>query len=133
MEEIIDDIEVKKPVHSTISKSFSDYPYLQSFLKFSYVRNPYDLVVSIYENIMSDPNIIDYYAIKNLSFFEFINWLYYVGFKKEETNYSTFYRTQTDFLTVDNVIQANNIFKFDDTFWLQTQGTAMGTPAAPLY
>jgi hypothetical protein len=27
----------------------------------------------------------------------------------------------------------NNIVTFGNTYWLQTQGTAMGTPAAPLY
>jgi hypothetical protein len=31
------------------------------------------------------------------------------------------------------IVMENNIFKFGNTFWLQTQGTAMGTPAAPLY
>jgi len=34
--------------------------------------------------------------------------------------------------TLDNVMK-NNIFTYGDTFWSQVQGTAMGTPAAPLY
>jgi len=37
------------------------------------------------------------------------------------------------FLNTLRVVMENNIFKFGDTYWLQTQGTAMGTPAAPLY
>lgn len=31
------------------------------------------------------------------------------------------------------IIMTKNIFKFGDTFWLLTTGTAMGTPAAPSY
>jgi hypothetical protein len=37
------------------------------------------------------------------------------------------------FLNILRIVMENNIFKFGDTYWLQTQGTVMGTPAAPLY
>jgi len=37
------------------------------------------------------------------------------------------------FLTTLKLVMENNIFSFSDTFWIQLQGTAMGTPAEPLY
>ncbi|MFN9982940.1 MAG: hypothetical protein ACK53Y_23630, partial [bacterium] len=37
------------------------------------------------------------------------------------------------FLNILRIIMEKSILKFGDTYWLQTQGTAMGTPAAPLY
>ena len=40
---------------------------------------------------------------------------------------------RTFFLQVLEIIMNRNIFAFDNTFWLQLHGTAMGTPAACLY
>ena len=37
------------------------------------------------------------------------------------------------FLTMLDIIMSNNISTFRDTYWQQLQGTAMGTPEAPLY
>jgi hypothetical protein len=37
------------------------------------------------------------------------------------------------FLSTLEIVMKNNIFTYGDAFWLQVQGTAMGTPAAPLY
>jgi hypothetical protein len=37
------------------------------------------------------------------------------------------------FLSCLEIVMENNIFTFGDSSWIQTQGTAMGTPATPLY
>jgi len=37
------------------------------------------------------------------------------------------------FLATLKLVMENNIFSFGDTYWRQVDGTAMGTPAAPLY
>jgi hypothetical protein len=37
------------------------------------------------------------------------------------------------FLQALEIVMNRNLFQFDDTFWLQLDGTAMGTPTACLY
>jgi len=37
------------------------------------------------------------------------------------------------FLQILNFVMWNNIFQFNNTYWLQTKGTTMGTPAACMY
>lgn len=109
LEESIEDIEIKKPVHSTLNKTITDTPHLSSFFKFSYVRNPYDLLVSSYSCIGQSNT--DYSHINKLSFYEFVNWVADVGFKRDENDAETFYRTQTQYLSINNEIKVDKIFK----------------------
>jgi len=48
------------------------------------------------------------------------------------TNISPTFPTHL-FLQIMEVVMRNNIFAFQDTYWLQTSGTAMGTPVACAY
>jgi hypothetical protein len=41
--------------------------------------------------------------------------------------------TATMILEALEILMRNNLFKFGDTFWRQTDGTAMGAPPAPAY
>lgn len=111
LEESIPDLQVKKPIHSTIEKNLNDIPHLSSFFKFSYVRNPYDLLVSTYCYINQSNDNSDYKYLNNLSFFDFINWIGDVGFKREENDAEPFYRTQTQYLSINNEIAVDKTFK----------------------
>jgi hypothetical protein len=72
--------------------------------------------LAVYTNINTNTGII---AFENL--FHNYDSLIPKGFPKDL------------FVKVLKLVMENNIFRFRDTFWLQTQGTAMGTLAAPLY
>jgi hypothetical protein len=48
------------------------------------------------------------------------------------TNISPTFPTHL-FVQVMEVVMRNNIFAYQDTYWLQTSGTAMGTPVACAY
>jgi hypothetical protein len=51
---------------------------------------------------------------------------------KNSTGISTTFPTNL-FLQIMELVMRNNIFSFQDTYWLQTSGTAMGTPVACAY
>ena len=42
-------------------------------------------------------------------------------------------KDSTLLIDATTLVMKNNIFQFDDTYWIQLQGTAMGTPPAPMY
>jgi len=109
----IDDIIKIPPYHSTIEKTLSTFPDLYYYFKFSYVRNPYDLLVSTYANILTCLSNTDYTYIKSLSFQEFVSWIADVGFKREESDTEPFYRTQTDYLFYQDKIMVDNFYKFE--------------------
>ena len=108
----VDDIKTIYGNICTLEFAKNFCPFIEDYFKFSFVRNPYDLVVSIHSSI-TDKKTSDYYSIKDLTFYEFIQWLYDVGFKKEESPLYTFYRTQTDFLSINNKIGIDKIYKYE--------------------
>jgi hypothetical protein len=62
-------LEVKKYMYDNGEKFYFDNAF-----KFSFIRNPFDWVVSLYEFIRQSPKHENYEEVKNLSFDEFTEW-----------------------------------------------------------
>jgi hypothetical protein len=107
----VDDLQIIAPYHSSIEKTILNFKSVFNYFTFSYVRNPYDLLVSIYSSIDSENK--DYYKVNKLGFFDFIVWMADEGFKREENDFQPFYRTQTDYLSINNELKVKNLFKYE--------------------
>lgn len=107
------DLKILNPLHSTIEYTLDKFPQVQNYIKFSYVRNPYDLLISIYTDILTSGKNTDYLHIKDIGFYKFIQWLYEVGMKREETSLEPFYRTQTDSLYINKKSNIDEIYKYE--------------------
>ena len=107
------DTETTTPIISTIKSNIELHPHIKDYNKFSFVRCPYDWLVSIYYNIINHSQHPDYFYVKDLNFFDFIKWMCDVGMKREESDLQPFYRTQTDFVFINDELAVNKIFKYE--------------------
>jgi hypothetical protein len=114
LEDIIPDIEILGKKHSTISEALNEMPEINNYYKFSYVRHPYDLLVSVFTNIIMNNSHPDYSTISKLSFYEFIQWLGDIGLKRKNDDSFPVYRKQTDFVFKRNDILVNDIYKYEN-------------------
>lgn len=95
-------VELNKS-HAT-AKEIKDYCYenggkfyFDTAFKFSFVRNPFDWIVSLYEFIRNNPNHDNYEEVKNLNFSDFCSWnIKNIKDKKENPNGN--FNTLTEFL-----------------------------------
>lgn len=114
LEDIIPDIEILGKKHSTISEVLNEMPEITNYYKFSYVRHPYDLLVSVFTNIIMNNSHPDYITISKLSFYEFIKWLGDIGLKRKNDDSFPIYRKQTDFVFKRKDILVNDIYKYEN-------------------
>lgn len=113
LKEQVDDLIFTNPLHSSIKNDLYNYPRIKDYLKFAYVRNPYDWLVSLYSYICMFTDHPDFKNISHLTFYEFIEWLSDVGLKREENTKQPCYRTQTDLLFIKDKIAVDNYYKFE--------------------
>lgn len=102
----ISSIEINQS-HST-AKEMKEYCYTNggqffwdTAFKFSFVRNPFDWVVSLYEFIRGNPNHANYEEIKDMDFKQFCQWnVDCINNKKINPNGS--FNTLTSFICDDD-------------------------------
>ena len=109
----VEDIQTGKSVISTMRNVLDLFPKISDYHTFTFVRCPYDWLVSMYYNINTNELHPDYIFVKDLNFYHFVQWLYEVGMNREESDFQPFYRKQTDFISVDNELKVNKIYKFE--------------------
>lgn len=113
----VDDLkEITNNTYSTIGDAYKLSPELISddYYKFSYVRNPYDLLVSLFSSINFNINHPDYKIIRKLSFPEFIEWLNDVGMKREDDGNTPIYRKQSDYLFINNKLSVDYVYRYEE-------------------
>ena len=95
--------------HST-AKEMRDYCYAcdgrwfwNTAFKFSFVRNPFDWVVSLYEFIRGNSNHVNYEEIKDMDFETFCQWNVDCIKNKKKNPNGTF-NTMTEFLYDENKV-----------------------------
>lgn len=110
----VNDLVITPYLHSTLFNTIKCNPIVEEYTKFAFVRNPYDWIVSLYSSaIDSAYQNKDYKEVKNMSLYTFVEWIHDVGMKREEKKYSNFYRTQTDFLYINNKLAVDIIYQYE--------------------
>lgn len=109
----VEDIQYSTPPICTVEHTNNLFPKISDYHKFSFVRCPYDWLVSIYYHITNHEMHTDHLFVRGLNFHDFIKWLDKFGMKRKESDLQPIYKTQTDFLFIDDTLVVDKIYKFE--------------------
>lgn len=110
----VTDLIETKIKNATIDNLIYDNHDCYEYYKFSFVRNPYDWLVSLYSDATNNSNHLDYPLLKNFSMYDFLIWLQDVGLKREQSSISPFYRKQNEYIKFGGGIFMDNVYKYED-------------------
>lgn len=116
--------------HATISMILNDYPNVNDYFKFTFVRNPFDRLVSIYhefrknrghnysEKIIMESPLLSEFDVSNNDIDNFRNFC--LNLENSFWINDLFFKPQYEFVTVDNNLTMDFIGKFEniDEDWL---------------
>lgn len=101
--------------HATASEimDFHGKEYFESVFKFSFVRNPFDHLVSLYEFIRKYPTHHFHQNVIRMRFGQFIKWYHSQIIKKSRTDNGGLH-TMKDFLYKGDELLVNFVGKFEN-------------------
>ncbi len=109
----IEDLKIDGYKHETIKECLITNPEVSDYYKFSFVRQPYDWISSLYYYIkMPIVRHPDFNLIKSFSLYEFLEWLQDVGMRRTEG--IGLYKTQSQYLFIKNKMMMNDIYRFEE-------------------
>lgn len=107
------DLKIEGQKHETIKECLITNPEASEYYKFSFVRQPYDWIASLYYYIkMPIARHPDFHVVKTLNFYEFLEWLQDVGMKRADG--IGLYKTQSQHLFIKNKMMMNDIYRFEE-------------------